>query len=158
MRHGAMSRTTFTARPSSSTKTASMSKRMNIVWIEKQGAMISALAGSRPDAAEQPLAAIAPGHGDLDAIGERLVGALIDQRQRHRGHQRTSMRGTFLRGDDCARQALRLVVVQEIRGARRVEILAVERRLLLRDNGTAPSTWSSRSRGWHARSGRLVGW
>ena len=40
------------------------------------------------------------------------------------------MSGTFLRGDDCDGSALRLVVVQEVGGARRVEILAVERRLL----------------------------
>ena len=94
-----------------------MSKRMNIVWIEKHGRDDQRTRPARDRSPEQPLAAIAPGHGDLDALGERLVGALIDQRQRHRGHQRTSMIGAFLRGDDCDRQALRLVVVQEV-GAR----------------------------------------
>ena len=56
-----------------------MSKRMNIVWMEKQGAMINALEVSKTSRPSSPLRRSFRVTASSIAVGKRLVGALIDQ-------------------------------------------------------------------------------
>ena len=136
MRHGVMPCTTFTARP---------------IVIDEHGVDVEAHEhrvngeARRDDerarrlevaAAEQPLAAIAPRHRHLDALGERLVGALVDQpgpcAEFATAPSSPHLDGTAALSALAHGGGSRLstpVVVQEIRLARRVEHLAVEHRL-----------------------------
>ena len=67
-----------------------MSNRMNIVWMEKHGAMINALDGLEDVASEQTLAPIVSRDRELDTVGKRLVRTLIDQRHPRGRHYFTS--------------------------------------------------------------------